>query len=120
VLDRNLEAADYDEQLGTAIVDRAKTDGDAVTATGESNELLYRRCDFGAATSGVEVLASGEGAVLITVDGSTVTVPVPATDGPYDYRTLHTGLTASGVGDLRVALRGTVRLARLGFTGAGA
>ncbi|NEC63209.1 glycoside hydrolase family 3 C-terminal domain-containing protein [Streptomyces sp. SID9727] len=120
VLDRGLEAADYDEQLGTAIVDRAKTDGDAVTATMEPNELLYRRCDFGAGTSGVEVLASGEGAVLITVDGTTVTVPVPATDGPYDHRTLHAGLTASGVGDLRVALRGTVRLARLRFTGAGA
>ncbi|MGZ2356605.1 glycoside hydrolase family 3 C-terminal domain-containing protein [Streptomyces sp. 372A] len=120
VLGRGLEAADYDEQLGTTIVDRAKTDGDAVTATAESNELLYRRCDFGAGTSGVEVVASGEGVVLITVGGSTVTVPVPATDGPYDHRTLHAGLTASGVGDLRVALRGTVRLARLGFTGAGA
>ncbi|MFK0100061.1 glycoside hydrolase family 3 C-terminal domain-containing protein [Streptomyces sp. NPDC091040] len=120
VLVRGLEAADYDEQLGTAIVDRAKTDGDAVTATAEANELLYRRCDFGAGTSGVEVLASGEGAVLITVGGSTVTVPVPATDGPYDHRTLRAGLTASGTGDLRIALRGTVRLARLGFTGTGA
>ncbi|OKJ74897.1 glycoside hydrolase family 3 C-terminal domain-containing protein [Streptomyces sp. CB02460] len=120
VLVGGLEAADYDEQLGTAIVDRAKTDGDAVTATDEANELLYRRCDFGAGTSGVEVLASGEGAVLITVGGATVTVPVPATDGPYDHRTVHAALAASGTGDLRIALRGTVRLARLGFTGAGA
>ncbi|MFF7337565.1 glycoside hydrolase family 3 C-terminal domain-containing protein [Streptomyces sp. NPDC008163] len=120
VLVHGLEAADYDEQLGTAIVDRAKTHGDAVTATAGTNELLYRRCDFGAGASGVEVLASGEGAVLITVGGSTVTVPVPATDGPYDHRTVRAGLTASGTGDLRVALRGTVRLARLGFTGTGA
>ncbi|MFF5338984.1 glycoside hydrolase family 3 C-terminal domain-containing protein [Streptomyces sp. NPDC013181] len=119
VLDRGLEAADYDEQLGTEIVDRAKTDGDAVTATAEPSELLYRRCDFGAGTEGVEVLAAGEGAVLLTVDGATVTVPVPATGGPYDYRALRAGLTVSGVRDLRVGLRGTVRLARLGFTGAG-
>ncbi|THA28353.1 carbohydrate-binding protein [Streptomyces sp. A1277] len=119
VLARGLEAADYDEQLATEIVDRAKTDGDAVTATAEANELLYRCCDFAAGTSGVEVSASGEGAVLITVDGTTVTVPVPATEGPYDYRTLRAGLNASGVGDLRIALRGTVRLARLAFTGRG-
>lgn len=119
LLARGMEAADYDEQLGTEIVDRAKTDGDAVTATAESNELLYRHCDFGTGASGVEVCASGEGAVLITVDGTTVTVPVPATGGPYDYRSLPAGLTASGVRDLRISLRGTVRLARLGLTGAG-
>lgn len=117
VLTRGLEAADYDEQLGTEIVDRTKTDGDAVTAVSGSNELLYRRCDFAAAVREVDVLAAGEGAVLITIDGTTVTVPVAATNGPYDYRPVRAGLNASGTGDLRITLRGTVRLARIAFTG---
>ncbi|MGW3598836.1 glycoside hydrolase family 3 C-terminal domain-containing protein [Streptomyces sp. NPDC005167] len=118
VLHHGLEAADYDEQLGTEIVDRTKTDGDAVTATAPENELLFRRCDFAAGTRTVAVSAAGEGSVEITVDGRTATVDVPATDGPYDYRGHETPLTASGVRDVQVALRGTVRLARIAFTGA--
>ncbi|WP_406090099.1 glycoside hydrolase family 3 C-terminal domain-containing protein [Streptomyces sp. NBC_01013] len=118
-LARGLEAADYDEQLGTEIVDRTKSDGDAVTARTEINELLYRRCDFASGVREAEVLTAGEGAVLITVAGTTVTVPVAATDGPYDYRTVQTALNASGTGDLRITLRGSVRLARITFTGAG-
>ncbi|MFB7558240.1 glycoside hydrolase family 3 C-terminal domain-containing protein [Streptomyces brevispora] len=117
VLARGLEGADYDEQLATEITDRTKADGDAVTAVAENNELLYRRCDFGAGVRGVAVSASGEGAVRITVDGATALVPVPATDGPYDYRTRAAGISASGVRDLRVTLEGTVRLARITFTG---
>lgn len=117
VLARGLEAADYDEQLATEITDRTKTDGDAVTAVAEHNELLYRRCDFGAGARGVAVSASGEGAVRITIDGTTVTVPVAPTGGPYDYRTQQAALAASGVHDLRVTLDGSVRLARITFTG---
>lgn len=117
VLTRGLEAADYDEQLGTEITDRTKVDGDAVTAVTGSNELLYRRCDFASGTSGVEVSAAGEGAVLISVADTTVTVPIAATDGPYDYRTVRAALNASGTADLRVTLRGSVRLARIVFTG---
>ncbi|MFE4957442.1 glycoside hydrolase family 3 C-terminal domain-containing protein [Streptomyces sp. NPDC056653] len=118
VLHHGLEAADYDEQLGTEIVDRTKTDGDAVTATAPGNELLFRRCDFAAGTRTVEVSAAGEGSVEITVDGRTTTVDIPATGGPYDYRSHETPLTASGVQDVQVTLRGTVRLARIAFTGA--
>ncbi|MEV7399823.1 glycoside hydrolase family 3 C-terminal domain-containing protein [Streptomyces sp. NPDC091267] len=118
VMARGVAAADYDEQLGTEIVDRARTDGDAVTALVTGNELLYRRCDFAAGAGGVAVSASGEGAVLITVDGTTVTVPVAATDGPYDYRTRRAELSASGIRDLRVTLRGAVRLAGITFTAA--
>ncbi|MET7494350.1 glycoside hydrolase family 3 C-terminal domain-containing protein [Streptomyces sp900116325] len=118
VLHHGLEAADYDEQLGTEIVDRTKTDGDAVTATAPGNELLFRSCDFAAGTRTVEVSAAGEGSVEITVDGRTTTVHVPATDGPYDFRGHGTPLTASGVRDVQVTLRGTVRLARITFTGA--
>ncbi|WUW20346.1 glycoside hydrolase family 3 C-terminal domain-containing protein [Streptomyces sp. NBC_01463] len=117
VLARGLDAADYDEQLGTEITDRTRTDGDAVTAVAESNELLYRRCDFAAGVRGIEVSAAGEGEVLVTVGGTTVTVPVAATSGPYDHRTVPAALSARGTGDLRVTLRGTVRLARIGFTG---
>ncbi|MFJ1901275.1 glycoside hydrolase family 3 C-terminal domain-containing protein [Streptomyces sp. NPDC088115] len=117
ILTRGLEAADYDEQLGTGIVDRTKTDGDAVTASAVRNELLYRNCDFGAAVREVAVSASGQGAVHITVGGSTVTVPVAPTGGPYDYRTRRAALAASAVHDLRVTLEGTVRLARMTFTG---
>ncbi|MFD7426106.1 glycoside hydrolase family 3 C-terminal domain-containing protein [Streptomyces sp. NPDC059818] len=117
VLARGLEAADYDEQLATEITDRTKTDGDAVTAVAERNELLYRRCDFGAGVREVAVSASGEGAVRVTVDGATVTVPVAPTGGPYDYRTQRAALAASGVHDLRVSLGGAVRLARITFTG---
>ncbi|NED89998.1 carbohydrate-binding protein [Streptomyces sp. SID11233] len=117
VLTRGLEAADYDEQLGTGIVDRTKTDGDAVTASAARNELRYLRCDFGSGIQGLTVSASGEGAVHVTVDGATVTVPVSATGGPYDYRAHRAAITASGVRDLRVTLEGTVRLARMTFTG---
>ncbi|WP_328695045.1 glycoside hydrolase family 3 C-terminal domain-containing protein [Streptomyces sp. NBC_00342] len=117
VLTRGLEAADYDEQLGTVIVDRTKTEGDAVTASATRNELLYRRCDFGSGAQDLAVSASGEGAVHITVDGATVTVPVSATGGPYDYRTHRAAISASGVRDLRVTLDGAVRLARMSFTG---
>ncbi|MFF7580778.1 glycoside hydrolase family 3 C-terminal domain-containing protein [Streptomyces sp. NPDC008061] len=118
VLYHGLEAADYDEQLGTEIVDRTKTDGDAVTATAPGNELLFRSCDFAAGSRTVEVSAAGEGSVEITVEGRTTTVDIPATDGPYDYRGHETPLTASGVRDVQVMLRGTVRLARITFTGA--
>lgn len=118
VLHHGLEAADYDEQLGTEIVDRTKTDGDAVTATAPGNELLFRSCDFAAGTRTVEVSAAGEGSMEITVDGRTTTVDIPATDGPYDHRGHETPLTASGVRDVQVMLRGTVRLARITFTGA--
>ncbi|WP_371631148.1 glycoside hydrolase family 3 C-terminal domain-containing protein [Streptomyces sp. NBC_00341] len=117
VLTRGLEAADYDEQLGTVIVDRTKTEGDAVSASATRNELLYRSCDFGAGAQDLAVSASGEGAVHITVDGATVTVPVSATGGPYDYRTHRAAISASGVRDLRVTLDGAVRLARMSFTG---
>ncbi|MEV6162857.1 glycoside hydrolase family 3 C-terminal domain-containing protein [Streptomyces sp. NPDC052052] len=123
VLEHGLEAADYDEQFGTEIVDRTRTDGDVVTAcaAGESrtaeNGLLFRRCDFADGVRAVAVSAAGEGAVDITVDGRAVGIPVQATAGPYDYRTQESPLNASGVHDVRITLRGTVRLARISFTG---
>ncbi|MFE7157862.1 glycoside hydrolase family 3 C-terminal domain-containing protein [Streptomyces sp. NPDC057636] len=113
VLVDGLDAASYDEQRGTAIVDRTKTSGDAVTATGPDAELLYSACDLG--TNGVRAVrltVAGAGTVAIE-DGGTVTVP--ATGGPYSYVTLDAEFTARGVRDLRVRLGGEVRLARLTF-----
>ncbi len=123
VLERGLEAADFDEQSGVEIVDRAKTSGDAVTAaTGRlDGELLYRNCDFGGSVTEVSVSVAGEGTVEISLDGGPVlaalTVEAPGTGGPYDYTTLGAELAAEGVHDVRIGLRGPLRLARVGFSG---
>jgi beta-glucosidase len=121
VRERGLDAAGFDEQSGTEIVDRAKLSGDAVTpARGKTGELLYRACDFGPGVTSVTVTVAGEGVVELALDGAPARA-VLATDaptaGPYDYVTLTTGLVADGVHDLRIALHGPVRLARLGFAG---
>jgi beta-glucosidase len=121
VRERGLEAADFDEQSGTEIVDRARTSGDAVTpAAGTSGELLFRACDFGSGIASVTVAVAGEGTVELALDGgparAVLSTETP-TAGPYDYVTLTTGLAAEGVHDLRVGLRGAVRLARIGFAG---
>ncbi|MGW7167349.1 glycoside hydrolase family 3 C-terminal domain-containing protein [Streptomyces sp. NPDC054884] len=121
-----LAAADFDEQSGTEIVDRAKESGDAVTpAARGTGELLYRACDFGTGTgapgvTGVTVTVSGEGTVELSLDGgpvlATVTLRAP-TPGPYDYVTLDAPFVADGVHDLRLGLRGPLRLAHVGFSG---
>lgn len=119
VRERGLDAADFDEQHGTGIVDRTKTAGDAVTpADGGTGELLYRLCDFGAGVTGVAIEVAGEGAVEVSLDGKPVAeVTLSGTRGPYDYRTLTAPFTAGGVHDVRLGLRGPVRLAHVGFSG---
>ncbi|WP_030667151.1 glycoside hydrolase family 3 C-terminal domain-containing protein [Streptomyces cellulosae] len=124
VLERGLEAADFDEQSGVEIVDRTKASGDAVTAaTGRDGELLYRNCDFGGSVTEVSVSVAGEGTVEVSLDGDPVlaalTVEAPGTGGPYDYTTLGAELAAEGVHDVRIGLRGPLRLARVGFSGRG-
>ncbi|WP_411113813.1 glycoside hydrolase family 3 C-terminal domain-containing protein [Streptomyces sp. 029-5] len=120
-----LAAADYDEQTGTEIVDRTRVSGDAVTPLGtdgerKAGELLFRDCDFGEGAGGVTLDAAGEGEVtLSTADGVALAViEVRAGGGPYDYRTTpRAGLPLTGVHDLRVTLRGPLRLARIDVTG---
>ncbi|MFJ1915594.1 glycoside hydrolase family 3 C-terminal domain-containing protein [Streptomyces sp. NPDC088147] len=120
-----LAAADYDEQTGTEIVDRTRVSGDAVTPLGtdgerKAGELLFRDCDFGEGAGGVTLDAAGEGEVtLTTADGGALAViEVRAGGGPYDYRTTpRAGLPLTGVHDLRVTLRGPLRLARIDVTG---
>ncbi|WP_416984288.1 glycoside hydrolase family 3 C-terminal domain-containing protein [Streptomyces sp. T028] len=120
-LRRGISAADFDEQSGTAIVDLTKVAGDAVTPVGGgSGELVYRACDFGPGTTGVTVTVAGEGTVEVSLGGATatavLTVPTP-TSGPYDYVTVEAPFTAAGVHDLRLGLRGPLRLAHVGFSG---
>nr|WP_282549193.1 glycoside hydrolase family 3 C-terminal domain-containing protein [Streptomyces rochei] len=121
VRERGIAAADFDEQSGTEIVDRTRTAGDAVTpAAGATGELLYRACDFGPGVRGVTLTVAGEGSAEIALDG----VPAAAlatdapTPGPYDYVEIGAPLAAAeGVRDLRIRLRGTLRLAHVGFSG---
>jgi beta-glucosidase len=116
-----LDAADYDEQRGTVIVDRTRVTGDAVTATdGLTGELVFRDCDFGdgVVTVSAETAATGPATVELRLsDGTFLASITPIADGPYTYATTAAGLSLSGVRDLHVRLRGPVRLARLSFTG---
>ncbi|MEV0182833.1 glycoside hydrolase family 3 C-terminal domain-containing protein [Streptomyces sp. NPDC050625] len=119
VCESGLHAADFDEQSGIAIVDRTKVSGDAVTPVdGGSGELVYRDCDFGDGVTEVTARVAGEGMVELFLEGGPALVTLmPGTPGPYDYRTLGAGIVAEGVHDVRVRLRGPVRLAHVGFSG---
>uniref|UniRef100_A0AAU1M0I7 Glycoside hydrolase family 3 C-terminal domain-containing protein n=1 Tax=Streptomyces sp. NBC_00148 TaxID=2903626 RepID=A0AAU1M0I7_9ACTN len=112
---RGLEAADYDHQQGTEIVDRAKTDGDAVAPASPDSEgqLVYRACDFGEGVAGLRLLASGEGTVTVDAGGLGLEIQVPASGSPYDYRTFEALAGIGGVRELRIGLKGSVRLARI-------
>ncbi len=117
-----LAAADFDEQRGAEIVDLTKVSGDAVTpAGGNEAELLYRDCDFGSGVTAITVEVAGKGVVEVVLDGEAEAAaeltPTP-TAGPYDYTTVRAALTADGgVHDVRLRLRGPLRLARVGFSG---
>ncbi|MFE9723794.1 glycoside hydrolase family 3 C-terminal domain-containing protein [Streptomyces sp. NPDC005794] len=110
-----LDAADYDQQRGTEIVDRAKTEGDAVApaSTGEEGRLVYRACDFGEGVAGLSFLVSGAGTVSVSAGGHGSLIHFPSTGGPYDYRAVEVALGLSGVHELSIGLTGTVRLARI-------
>ncbi|MFF6978708.1 glycoside hydrolase family 3 C-terminal domain-containing protein [Streptomyces sp. NPDC008343] len=120
-LRRGLNAADFDEQSGIAIVDRTKASGDAVTpAQGGSGELVYRHCDFGAGVTQVTATVSGDGVVEVSLDGGPVLAVLTAgaaDASPYDYTTVSAGITADGVHDVHLELRGPLRLAHVGFSG---
>ncbi len=121
VVTHGLDAADFDEQRGTEIVDRTRVSGDAVTPTdGGSGELLFRNCDFGAGITSVEVEVSGSGTVEFSLVGGPVLAtltPERPTGDPYAYTTRRTDVTAAGVHDVHLKLRGPLRLAHVGFSG---
>ncbi|MBT2469286.1 glycoside hydrolase family 3 C-terminal domain-containing protein [Streptomyces sp. ISL-66] len=121
VMAGGLDAVDFDDQSGTEIVDRAKTSGDSVTpVAGRRGELVFRDCDFGKGAAGITVEAAGEGAVELSLDDGPVLAVLtlsPATAGPHDYATVTAPVVAAaGVHDVRLGLRGPVRLARVAFT----
>ncbi|MFF3988240.1 glycoside hydrolase family 3 C-terminal domain-containing protein [Streptomyces sp. NPDC001797] len=116
-----LEPADFDEQSGVEIVDRTRTAGDAVTpADGGTGQLVYRNCDFGTGTTEVTVGVAGRGTLELSLDGApplaVLTLDEPTRDA-YAYTSLTAPLTADGVHDLHLELRGPLRLAHVGFSG---
>ncbi|MFC3575264.1 glycoside hydrolase family 3 C-terminal domain-containing protein [Streptomyces yaanensis] len=119
--ERGLNAADFDEQRNTAIVDRTKVSGDAVIPVdGGTSELVFRACDFGGkGVTGVSAQVAGEGVVELSLGegepSAVLTLGTPT--GPYDYTTLDAAFTAAGVHDVHVRLRGPLRLAHVGFSG---
>ncbi|MFD5592021.1 glycoside hydrolase family 3 C-terminal domain-containing protein [Streptomyces griseorubiginosus] len=121
VLQRGLEGADFDEQSGVEIVDRTRSTGDAVTAAGgRTGELVYRDCDFGTGAREVTALVSGSGSVELSLDGGAVLAVLETAEsgsGPYDYTALGAAIAAQGVHDVRLGLRGPLRLARVDFSG---
>ncbi|PSM37916.1 sugar hydrolase [Streptomyces dioscori] len=125
VLERGLRSADFDEQRGAEIVDRTKLSGDAVTPAGpdpagpDSAELVYRACDFGPAARSVTVEVAGEGTLELALDdGPAIAhLDIAPTTGPYAYTSVTSPFAASGVHDLRIELRGPLRLAHVGFSG---
>ncbi|MGW7242605.1 glycoside hydrolase family 3 C-terminal domain-containing protein [Streptomyces sp. NPDC054804] len=119
--ERGLDAADFDEQSGIAIVDRTRTAGDAVTPKGDGpGELVYRKCDFGRGVTEVTARVSGAGSLELSLDGgppsAALTLAEP-TPGPYAYTSLTAGIVAEGVHDVHLRLRGPLRLAHVGFSG---
>ena len=116
-----LAAAGFDEQSGIAIVDRTRTEGDAVTPEdGGSGELVYRSCDFGTGVTAAAVRVAGSGTLELSLDGgpllAALTLAEPTPD-PYTYTSLTAGIVAEGVQDVRIRLRGPLRLAHVGFSG---
>ncbi|KOV60979.1 sugar hydrolase [Streptomyces sp. MMG1121] len=116
-----LAGADFDEQAGIAIVDRTRAAGDAVTpADGTAAQLVYRACDFGPGVTELTALVSGEGVLEVSLDGGPVLAALrldTPTAGPYAYTTLGAGVVTEGVRDVRIGLRGPLRLAHVAFSG---
>ncbi|MER7518387.1 glycoside hydrolase family 3 C-terminal domain-containing protein [Streptomyces sp. NPDC126499] len=123
---RPLDAVAYDEQDGTEIVDLSRVAGDCVTplAPARDGQLLFRNCAFGdgATEVAIDVAAEEPGLVELFLEAGgartlLAAIEVPATGGRYAYDTLTAAVLARGTGDLRVRLRGAVRLARVAFSG---
>ncbi|MGW3194420.1 glycoside hydrolase family 3 C-terminal domain-containing protein [Streptomyces sp. NPDC001118] len=118
---RGLAGADFDEQSGVAIVDRTRAAGDAVTPAHDGPaELVYRACDFGTGVREMTAQVAGEGVLELSLDGGpvlAVLTPGTPTADVYAYTTLTAALAAEGVHDVRLRLRGPLRLAHVGFSG---
>ncbi|MEV7215453.1 glycoside hydrolase family 3 C-terminal domain-containing protein [Kitasatospora cineracea] len=122
VLGRRTAAADFDAHRGIALVDATREAGDAVTPAESEAELLFSTVELtGAREFSAEVAAESapEGAAVgaeleFAADGQVLaTLPVPPTGSRYAWTTVTATLPEAlrGVHDLRVTLRGPVRLA---------
>ncbi|MEU3605598.1 glycoside hydrolase family 3 C-terminal domain-containing protein [Streptomyces sp. NPDC035033] len=120
VLEAGLAAVDYDEQTGTVIVDRSKVSGDAVTPAADApGTLLYRACDFGDGVTELAVTAAGTGEVTFYAGAGSAELArlaVAPTGSPYAYATVGAPCHVRDVTDLRVELRGPLRLAHVAFS----
>lgn len=130
-----LLACRFDDSRGIALTDLSREHGDAVTPAGdEPGVLVFRGCDLGTGPDQVTVTAALEGPpdgapagaprgeVVLQVPGTDfrAAVPVPPTGGRYVYDAVRHPLAdaPAGVRELRVTLRGPVRLHRLDFASA--
>ncbi|ARQ68213.1 glycoside hydrolase family 3 protein [Streptomyces marincola] len=120
-----LAAADFDDSRGTELTDTTRETGDAVAAgPDEPGELLFRSCDFGDSTGSVRLRAAREepGTATVTVEvlgtGSRAELRVPSTGDRYAWTTVTAALPGApgGVRDVRLTLRGPVRVDRLDFS----
>lgn len=121
VIDRVTSAADFDDHTGIILVDATRTTGDAVAPADPDRPaiLLFRSVELsGALRVEAEVAGVGDGE-LAFVAGERVLarIPVTATGGRYVWRTVGCDLEGSPDGDhdLRVHLRGDIRLAAFCF-----
>ena len=121
VVTHGLNAADFDEQRGTEIVDRTKVSGDAVTPAGGGDGRtalprlrLRRGCHRGDGGGG----GRGERRVLAgRRPGAGDPDARHAHRGLVHYTTLRAAVSAAGVHDVHLRLRGPLRLAHVGFSG---
>ncbi|GAA4843623.1 glycoside hydrolase family 3 C-terminal domain-containing protein [Kitasatospora terrestris] len=114
-------ARDFNEAQGARIVERSRAEGgEAVEGAGLAR-LLFHDCDLGGRAGRIRLTVAralpGSAAVEVELDGRVTTVPVPSTGGPQEWTELTAGLAApaSGVHDVRLTLRGALRLDRFGF-----
>ncbi|GAA3263818.1 glycoside hydrolase family 3 protein [Nonomuraea helvata] len=122
VVDRRTLAADFDDYTGITVVDADRTTGDAVAPARHDHPatLLFRSCDLtGAVRVETEVAALGEGRLEVWAGEVLLAeIPLPPTGGRYAWVSVagDLGSPLAGVHDLRITLRGDVRLATFLFT----
>ncbi|WP_062206018.1 glycoside hydrolase family 3 C-terminal domain-containing protein [Streptomyces sp. NBRC 109706] len=125
VRERGLLAADFDEIAGAELVDAGRVSGDAVAPADPARPavLHFRACDLGAGVTSGTVHVAGVGGAAATVEladaeaGVLATWTVPDTGDRYRYAPVTVDLAhpVAGVRELRLTLRGGVRVTRIAF-----
>ncbi|WP_030262132.1 glycoside hydrolase family 3 protein [Streptomyces sp. NRRL B-24484] len=117
-----IAARDFDEAAGVRLVERTRGGGEAVAGGGAAPARLgYRAVDFGDGATRAELTvargAAGPAAVELHLAGAVTRIEVPGTGGRHAWTTVRADLAApaKGVHELRIVLRGTLRLAEVAF-----